>query len=26
LQSAQYAEVPKHGRMLSLFDPVIGLV
>jgi hypothetical protein len=22
----QYARVPKHGKMLSLFDPVIGLV
>jgi hypothetical protein len=26
VQSDQYARVPKHGRMLSLFDPVIGLV
>jgi hypothetical protein len=24
--SDQYARVPKHGRMLFLFDPVIGLV
>jgi hypothetical protein len=24
--SDQYARVPKHGSMLSLFDPVIGLV
>jgi hypothetical protein len=26
VQSDQYARVPKHGRMLTLFDPVIGLV
>jgi hypothetical protein len=24
--SDQYARVPKHGRMLFLFDPVKGLV
>jgi hypothetical protein len=24
--SDPYARVPKHGRMLFLFDPVIGLV
>jgi hypothetical protein len=23
--SDQYARVPKHGRMLFLFNPVIGL-
>jgi hypothetical protein len=25
-RSDQYARVPKHGRMLPLFDPIIGLV
>jgi hypothetical protein len=26
VQSDQYARVPNYGRMLSLFDPVLGLV
>jgi hypothetical protein len=26
VQSDQYARVPKHGRMLALFDPVVGLI
>jgi hypothetical protein len=26
MHSDQYARVPKHGRMLSLFDPVVDLV
>jgi hypothetical protein len=26
VQSDQYAGVLKHGRMLALFDPVLGLV